>query len=138
LKALFFKAKLYILAFPLLLIFTGAAMNQAVIAANHDKFPVMLNEHRAAKFIQNHKECFLGLVCVDVPASDDGMLDEVHCLMTPSTHLNFLADWIDLHHGMYSPGDLLLMLGDYLLDYAPLVWALLMIQLALTGNLRNS
>ena len=137
-KALFFKAKLYILALPLLLIFIGAAMNQAVIAANHDKFPVMLNEHRAAKFIQNHKECFLGLVCVDVQASDDGMLDEVHCLMTPSTHLNFLADWIDLHHGMYSPGDLLLMLGDYLLDYAPLVWALLMIQLALTGQLRNS
>ena len=38
LKALFFKAKLYILALPLLLIFIGAAMNQAVIAANHDKF----------------------------------------------------------------------------------------------------
>lgn len=136
-KALFFKAKLYILAFPIFLVFLGAALNQAVIAANHDKFPVMLNERRAAKFIEKHKECFLDLVCVEVPATDDGMIDDVHCLMTPSTHLNFLADWIDLHDGMYSPGDLLLMLGDYLFDYAPLVWALLMIQLALTGNLRN-
>ena len=122
-NALFFKAKLYVLAFPLFLIFLGAASNQAVIAANHDRFPVMVNSRS---------------LDARGGADSDGMMDTVHCTMTPSTHLNWLADWIDLQDAIYSPGDLLLMLGGWMMDYAPLVWALLMIQLALTGQLRNS
>lgn len=122
----FKKAKLYILAIPFLLILLGAAANQAVVAANHDTFPVMVNDARLANDGIN---CANGKVC---------MIDQIHSVMTPSTHLNFLADWIDLQSAIYSPGDLLLMLGDFLLKYAPLVWAFCMIQLALTGKLRNS
>ena len=113
-------------------------MNQAVIVTNHDKFPVMLNERKAAQYLEGaSKKCFFGgLVCVGSnEPNTDGMIDDVHCLMTPQTHLNFLADWIDLHDAIYSPGDMLLELGDFLFSYAPLVWAFCMVQLALTGKL---
>jgi hypothetical protein len=119
LKALFIKAKLYVLAAPLFFIFLGSASNQAVIAANHDRFPVMLNSTKIARY----------------QPDANGMIDMVHSVMQPTDHLKFLADWIDLQDAIYSPGDLLLMLGGWLFEYAPLVWALLMVQLALTGQL---
>jgi hypothetical protein len=102
-KRLLSFAYIWILALPLFLNFVGAGMNQAVIAANHDKFPVMVNHRKADKF----------------GTDADGMLDDVHCLMTKDTNLNFLADWIDLKEAIYSPGDLLLIFADYL---SPLVF----------------
>ena len=43
--------------------------------------------------------------------------------MTKDTHLNYLADIFDLHDGIYSIGDFLLMLGGWLMTFAPFVWA---------------
>ena len=132
----FRKAKLYILALPLLLIFVGAASNQAVLWANHDKFPVRLNAFKIAVIQYRIDNTDLPPV-IKAGIETDSMMDPVHCVMSDKTHLNLLADWIDLKDAIYSPGDLLLMLGDWLFDYAPLVWALCMLQLALTGQLRN-
>ncbi len=50
------------------------------------------------------------------------MMDETHCLMTDKTHLNFLADVIDLHSQILSVGDLSLELGEWMWMYAPVVW----------------
>lgn len=112
------RARAWILAVPLTLSFIGAASNQAVIYANHDRFPVMLNSAKVTHY----------------EPDADGMIDKVHSVMQPTDHLKFLADWIDLGDGMYSPGDLLLMLGDWLWTYAPLVWAICLLQFAFTGK----
>src|SRR5208282_1411341 len=40
----------YLIAIPLLLVLLGAASNQAVLIANHGKFPVMLNERQVMEF----------------------------------------------------------------------------------------
>jgi len=126
------RTALWIVAVPLLTFLLGAAMNQAVLVANHDRFPVMWNTYKAAKYEMDIEKA--------VETADDpeaaaqaafdlealvkaGYLDDTHCLMTPQTHLNALADWIDLRSATYSPGDLLLNLGESGLDYAPLVWA---------------
>src|SRR4051812_41957359 len=82
---LLFKAKLVILAIPLLATITGAGMNQAVLIANGGKFPVMINEVWTAKL-------------------DGEFLDDYHCRMTAQTHLNFLADYITFHTVVMSPG----------------------------------
>jgi hypothetical protein len=110
--------RLWILAVPLTLTLVGAAMNQAVLIANHDKFPVMLNERKT-----DHIE-----------PDEWGIVDnEAHCVMTRQTHLNFLADYLDFKTAIYSPGDLLLMLADYLSPFAPFVWGLFL----LTDKLRG-
>lgn len=120
-------AFLWILALPLLLTFTGAASNQLVLAANHDKFPVMVNERKLKEFeTRDDKEIQaiaseLGIQVQPDVEPDDGMIDDVHCVMTDHTHLNFLADWIDFG-SIYSPGDLLLMLGDYLQPLSFPIW----------------
>lgn len=56
----------------------------------------------------------------------EGLIDSVHCVMSDKTHLNFLADWIDLKEAIYSPGDLCRMLGSYTWNYAAFLWAVLM------------
>ena len=50
------------------------------------------------------------------------MLDDVHCVMTSKTHLNLLADIFDMKDGIYSIGDFLLILGGWLLGFAPFVF----------------
>lgn len=99
--------RIWILAVPFLLSFVGSASNQLVLAANHDKFPVMLNERKTVQF---------------APDTYGIIDDEAHCVMTSETHLNFLADWIDLKSAIYSPGDLLLEAGDLASDWAFPVW----------------
>lgn len=127
--------RLWILLLPIAFTFTGAASNQLVLAANHDKFPVMVNERKLREFEQHDRQdqnviqALGSLVGIDIqapPVNDDGMLDDVHCVMTSATHLNFLADWIDLPEATYSPGDLLLELGDWSMNYAPLLWGFLL------------
>ena len=50
------------------------------------------------------------------------MIDDVHCVMTPDTHLNALADIFDFHSATYSVGDGLLILGEWLQSFMPFVW----------------
>jgi len=79
-------------------VFTGAgvASNQLVLIANHGKFPVMMNPRLIAQ----------------LPPDADGMIDEIHCVMTHATRLNFLADVFFMRgKGVYSVGDALLLAG---------------------------
>jgi hypothetical protein len=115
------KTSLYLLAIPTLLTVIGAASNQAVLIANHDTFPVLVNDAKAT-LILTHQA---GKPDTDfrfrpTPAQEVDnvvMLDEVHCLMTPQTHLNALADVFDLG-SIYSIGDFSLILGDWLWAFA--------------------
>jgi hypothetical protein len=124
------KTALWIIAVPLLCFFLGAASNQAVLVANHDKFPVMWNDAKvnlyrleatqAAEAGNEDAQIALALL-------EHGYLDDTHCLMTKRTRLNALADWIDLKSATYSPGDLLVELGETGMEYAPFIWAALVI-----------
>lgn len=106
--ALLLKAKLYILLAPFAITMTGAGMNQVVLYANGGKFPVMMNER-----IAHRQEIQYGL------------MDDIHCLMTDRTHLNFLADYINLHVVIMSPGDVLIELGEMIAAYSLVVWGTL-------------
>ena len=100
---------LWILLLPLSCTLIGAGSNQAVLIANGDRFPVLIN----ATKLKEH----------DIDDSKDGMVgDDVHCVMTKATHLNFLADIFDFHDAIYSIGDLLLELGEWLWVFCPFVW----------------
>ena len=111
LVSLFIAARLYVLALPAACWFTGAGLNQVVLAANGGKFPVQVNE-RSAKYFG---------------FETDGFSDNDHYRMSDKTHLNWLADWINMHTVIYSPGDLLMMLGEMLSRFSNVVWATLII-----------
>ena len=109
---------LWILFLPATFTFLGAASNQAVLIANHDKFPVMLNDKTANRISPTGE-----------PLVDPyGMLDDTHCAMTAHTHLNFLGDILDFHDAWLSIGDLLLELGAWLGTFCAFVWGALVIQ----------
>jgi hypothetical protein len=135
-KKFLVKTSLWILLIPVALQITGAASNQAVLIANGDRFPVMVNaakleemqEEKAAESAEREHS----LPFAWQSTEPDGMLDDVHCVMTNETHLNALADIIDLHDGMYSIGDLMLILGEWLMTFAPFVWGY-----AVIGKLRK-
>jgi hypothetical protein len=113
---------LWILLLPPAFHFVGAASNQLVLIANHDKFPVMENDWRASN------ETVL-----------NGIIDPGgHCLMTSDTHLNFLADIFDFHDGIYSIGDLMLMTGDWLDSFCIYVWLALIIKKLHEGSLQRT
>src|SRR5258708_7165067 len=96
----------WVLLAPYVVTFVGTSSNQLVFIANHDKFPVMENDYRTSR------ETVIG-----------GVTDaNAHCLMTPYTHLNFLADIFDFHDAIYSIGDLLLDLGAWLDSFCIYVW----------------
>lgn len=119
------KTSLYILAIPALCFLLGAASNQLVLIENHDRFPVMVNATKLAE--HNSEDVDLGPFSIKIvkPAvvDDDGvvMIDDTHCVMTKQTHLNALADVFDLGN-IYSIGDFLLMLGEYLFGFAPFIF----------------
>lgn len=100
------KTYLYVLALPVLFIFLGAASNQAVLIANHGKFPVMVNAARAAAS---------GLKPGDV-------IDGEHSVMAHDDKLKPLADIFDFHDGVYSVGDELIELGEWSWGFAPYLW----------------
>jgi hypothetical protein len=118
------KTSLYILALPLLLTVLGAASNQIVLIANHDTFPVMLNEKKTEAATAEQK-FVASPIMKPQPAMEDVdgtvMLDDVHCVMTHKTHLNAMADVFDLGN-IYSIGDFGLILGDWLWVFAPFVF----------------
>jgi hypothetical protein len=97
---------LWILLLPYVATYTGAALNQLVIIANHDRFPVMGSSVKITKW----------------GPDENGMLDATHCLMTKDTHLNFLADIFDLGGSIYSVGDGLIYLGEWLGEFCPFVF----------------
>jgi hypothetical protein len=101
---------LWILLLPGALFFLGAASNQAVLIANHDKFPVLLNQQKTDK----------------ASADGYGLIDDTHCLMTRQTHLNALADIFDFKEAIYSIGDLMMELAGWL-SFLPFVWLALVI-----------
>lgn len=106
------KSALWILLLPVSLGFLGAASNQLVLNVNHDTFPVSVNLVKAKEFAP------------DAVVMDDGtvMLDDIHCIASPKTHLNLLADVFDFHDTIKSIGDLLQDLGGWLWTFAPFVW----------------
>jgi hypothetical protein len=128
------RTSLYILAIPALVFGLGLLSNQAVLVANHDKFPVMYNDYKVNEY-RLELQRKLAICQAPDPDADDtkdstptvdpcepiefriealksGYLDEVHVVMTSRTHLNLLADWIDLG-AIYSIGDALLELGEW-------------------------
>lgn len=134
---------LWVLLLPYLIGNLGAASNQLVLVANHDKFPVMYNEVLTAEFhaINAEKIKFFESVPEDsdkkplarvmeatIKAADAaGIVDERHCLMTSKTHLNFLSDVFDFHDGIYSIGDGFLYLAGWLDTFCPFVWVALIL-----------
>jgi len=122
----FFKrTSLYILAIPVLFTFLGAASNQIVLIANHDTFPVMLNDKKLADMTEPKEKSVEIRFLKPMPAYEaDGavMLDDTHCSMTHETHLNALADIFDMKDAIYSIGDFLLMLGEWFGAFCPFVF----------------
>jgi hypothetical protein len=108
----------------------GAASNQAVLIANHDKFPVMLNAKKLNQILSKDAESdiekiFGVSVQSPLPTPDpDGMIDDTHCAMTKYTHLNALADVFDVG-SIYSIGDFMLYTGKWLNTWVPFAWFLL-------------
>ena len=103
---------LWVLLAPYAVSYMGFASNQLVLIANHDKFPVLLNEKARTSFNPDA----------------NGLIDERHCVMTKQTHLNALADIFDLHTAWYSVGDGLLFTGEWLESFCFFVWVALVIQ----------
>jgi hypothetical protein len=127
------KTALWIVLVPALIFGVGVASNQAVLVANHDRFPVMWNSYKAASYAlsiekeaadaeDSGNEDARVQAAFDLEALHDGYLDDTHVLMTSKTHLNFLADWIDLKSATYSLGDLAIDAGDWGLKYCPFLW----------------
>jgi hypothetical protein len=121
-----------IIAIPLLLIFSGAASNQAVLVANWGKFPVMVNHRVEQKLKARNAVPDFSIFRTAVPqnkkADTDLMIDDIHCVMTPQSRLKVLADWINLQTDIMSPGDLLIMLGEFLWQFALIAWIVLVIK----------
>jgi hypothetical protein len=141
------KTALWILLLPVAIIGVGAASNQLVLIANHDKFPVMVNSagsrilelnqftayEEALKRMNDPKEkeksrqaAFETTEKIKI-MHETGMLDEKHCIMTSETHLNALADIFDFNDGTYSIGDELLSLGEWLGSFCLFVWGYIVI-----------
>ncbi len=128
LRKLFRSSCLWILLAPYAIFGLGVASNQAVLWANHDKFPVLLNARKLDKILsQDQEQDLLTILGIKPKApiaktpDPDGMLDDVHCQMTSKTHLNALADVFDLG-SIYSIGDFTLYLGEWLMGFTPFVW----------------
>lgn len=128
------KTALWIIAVPVLACMLGSAMNEAVLVANHDRFPVMWSEARCFEHsVKIDKDLMEAMTAGDVDAAMEaqirkvefaqGYIDEEHVLMTPKTHLNWLADWIQLRgEGTYSPGDLVMNTGISGMEFMIPVW----------------
>lgn len=111
------KTALWIVAVPTLAFVMGVASNQVVLMANHDTFPVMIND---AKMFRHVQTCVADAaeaqdeqaaeICLAM--AQHGYIDDTHVVMTPKTHLNFLADVFDFGPmGIWSVGDIAIELG---------------------------
>jgi hypothetical protein len=106
----------------------GIASNQLVLIANQDTFPVMLNAKKTAEYLKVEEKVATKEKNPDnwkMPAlvkNDAVMIDDVHCIMTSHTRLNFLADIFDFKTAIYSVGDGLIELGEWLFGFCPFIW----------------
>jgi len=125
-----------LIAVPLLLLFIGAASNQAVLIANGDKFPVLINQEQIVQActpaVDKSPFDSMPLVTpsVDINTCANGgeFLDDSHVIMTSKSHLNILADIFDFHDATYSIGDLLMMLGSWMRGWSFVAWVVLVIR----------
>jgi hypothetical protein len=135
------KIILAVLLLPYGLILGGAASNQLVLIANHDKFPVMVNSFKAKELsaLQDAKiaeiqaiaddptdfRAGLAAAVVEVLKAKkaEGMMDDIHCIMTTKTRLNFLADVFNLKDATYSIGDFGIITGEDIQGLTPLIAA---------------
>src|SRR5277367_5249949 len=108
--SIFLSCFLWLPLTPFMLDVAGAASNQLCIISNHDKMPVLMNEFHRADWMN------------DAPYPADGMMDNIHCLMTKDTHLNALGDIFDFHSEIDSIGDLLLTSGENLQTPCFVAW----------------
>jgi Family of unknown function (DUF5317) len=119
------RTSLYILAIPVLFTVLGAASNQLVLIKNGDTFPVMVNDKKLQTMTDpKEKSVEIKFTKPNPAEQTDGTiyLDDTHVAMTSYTHLNFLADVFDLKDGIYSIGDFLLMLGEWMSVFAPFLF----------------
>jgi hypothetical protein len=140
------KTLLWILLLPVAFYAAGAASNSLVIYANGGKFPVQYTktdianwrasrELAIAKILDNtNPDDGAGVVAsaqakiyVIRTAEAEGMLDEVHCIMTSKTHLNLLADIFNLggDGSVYSIGDGFMYAAEDSRDYLFLIYLVL-------------
>jgi hypothetical protein len=124
----------YLLLIPALLFGLGVASNQAVLVANHGKFPVMMN----ASWM-DMKCSTRGMDPDEIAAAPSEwcgkggeMIDRTHSVMGPNSHLKVLADIFPLGN-IYSIGDGLLYLGGWLLEYTPIMWLALVLRKLYVG-----
>jgi len=118
-----------LLAVPVMLWMLGAGSNQLVLIANHGKFPVMVNDVQIARMCPDAKdidEKYKGIACTS-DGKGGQYLDPVHTVMGANSHLKFLADIFDLG-SIYSIGDFMLMLGEWLWSFTPYMWIALVIR----------
>ena len=117
---------LWILLAPYIVTGLGAASNQAVLIANHDKFPVMVNAVKLDEFSGPKIDIvtvLTGTPSAEKPKPTDATyIDDIHIVMTSDTHLNALADIFDFHSAIYSIGDFGLMLGEWMSGFCPFVF----------------
>lgn len=116
------KTLLWIVLAPLAITWTGTFSNQAVFYANNDTFPVRINPVKLYDWTKGGTTIQLIPVFPEFYPHGAVMQDQIHCLMTPYTHLNWLADNFDFHSSIQSIGDLLIDLGNWLGQFAPFVW----------------
>jgi hypothetical protein len=124
------RTALWIVAIPLLSIYLGAGLNQIVLYKNNDTFPVVMNEAKVnlyhyelqAKAEAGDEEAQAGLALLE-----HGYLDDTHVIATKDSKLVLLADWIDTSSGIYSIGDVLIVVGEKALGYAPVVWTVVVV-----------
>lgn len=104
-----------LIVIPLAFEYLGAGLNQLVIAANKGVFPVLM------------------VNCKLAPSSE-----ELHSCMVPGSHLKFLADWINLHDAIMSPGDVLIAISDAIQGPLFWFWAAAILYLALLYQTQSS
>jgi hypothetical protein len=121
---------------PLLMIVLGIASNQAVLIANHGKFPVMLNERQVMKLEQaQQKHDAEAKMPKDDPDTskfsiantgkttrlwNGQFMDDVHSVMGPNSRLKFMADIFDLGN-IYSVGDGFIIISQFFFPYLVLI-----------------
>lgn len=130
----------YLWAVPALAIFLGAASNQFVLIANHGKFPVMMNEAQVVHFcaatpeqdeFSTKRPRFSVLkTSVDFTSCSHGgqFIDQVHSVMGPNSRLKAMSDILNLKDGIYSIGDIGIILGSWLFSFTPIAWTVLTVR----------
>lgn len=120
----------YLIVVPVLLFCLGVVSNQSVLIANHGKFPVMLNPAWMATQcapIDKDDEEYAVIPAASCKKGGE-MIDMTHSVMGPNSHLKALGDIIPLGRNIYSIGDGLLYLGDWLLSFMPFMWVALVLR----------